>query len=132
MSHNEVGLTDRRINGLNLPFNSMQITTWILFPTIVVHYYAFLMPLLWNQGAYIGVTVIFSLVTVLVIVFGSLTTIIDPCDEALDKKLPCCIDETNAVQCYICDIKVHHTSKHCNICKKCVRNFDHHCKWLNT
>eukprot|EP00597_Dinobryon_sp_UTEXLB2267_P012992 CAMPEP_0170118706 /NCGR_PEP_ID=MMETSP0020_2-20130122/13903_1 /TAXON_ID=98059 /ORGANISM="Dinobryon sp., Strain UTEXLB2267" /LENGTH=436 /DNA_ID=CAMNT_0010347823 /DNA_START=338 /DNA_END=1648 /DNA_ORIENTATION=- len=37
------------------------------------------------------------------------------------------------VHCYLCEKKsVHSTAKHCRYCDKCVKGFDHHCKWLNT
>ena len=34
--------------------------------------------------------------------------------------------------CYLCEINVGLTSKHCRYCDKCVVGFDHHCVWLNT
>ena len=34
--------------------------------------------------------------------------------------------------CYLCEINVGMTSKHCRYCDKCVVGFDHHCVWLNT
>ena len=36
------------------------------------------------------------------------------------------------VYCYLCEINVGLTSKHCRYCDKCVVGFDHHCVWLNT
>ena len=34
--------------------------------------------------------------------------------------------------CYACEAEVLQGSKHCRTCIKCVEEFDHHCKWLNT
>ncbi|XP_041799139.1 palmitoyltransferase ZDHHC11 isoform X2 [Chelmon rostratus] len=36
------------------------------------------------------------------------------------------------LRCYLCDVKVGPKVKHCGVCNKCVEDFDHHCKWLNT
>ncbi|SOV76615.1 palmitoyltransferase, putative [Plasmodium sp. gorilla clade G3] len=33
--------------------------------------------------------------------------------------------------CQICDIYQILRSKHCQVCKRCVRTFDHHCPWIN-
>lgn len=34
--------------------------------------------------------------------------------------------------CWVCQVHVKKTSKHCRFCEKCVHEFDHHCQWLNT
>lgn len=33
--------------------------------------------------------------------------------------------------CPYCILKKHKQTKHCFLCKKCVKHFDHHCIWLN-
>ncbi|ETW36707.1 hypothetical protein PFTANZ_02665 [Plasmodium falciparum Tanzania (2000708)] len=33
--------------------------------------------------------------------------------------------------CKICDVYQILRSKHCQMCKRCVRTFDHHCPWIN-
>ena len=33
--------------------------------------------------------------------------------------------------CVDCESPVHKSTKHCRICKVCVKDFDHHCRWVN-
>ena len=33
--------------------------------------------------------------------------------------------------CPYCQLKKHKETKHCMVCKRCVRQYDHHCKWVN-
>ena len=128
----------RRINGLQRPWHEFQIATWVLFPIILVHYYAFLMHLLWRPVAVVIVlTIAFSLFAIACAISAYITLAIDPVDDAL-----LCVDvEANSlesrstagtVHCYLCEKDVDHSSKHCRFCDKCIVRFDHHCKWLNT
>lgn len=150
-----------RRNGLARPFHPFQIATWFLFALVIVHYYAFLMPLLWDSIACkVIVTFVFSLWT-LIAGYGAYETCrVNPADDAVCQLLAtaksesagvtpaealametntgcaCCYrpppDPEQKINCYYCKVQVHSSSKHCIHCNKCVLRFDHHCKWLNT
>ena len=34
--------------------------------------------------------------------------------------------------CYECQILAMPRSYHCNVCRRCVQRYDHHCPWLNS
>jgi hypothetical protein len=149
----------RRINGLQPPYHYLQIATWFLFPLILVHYYAYLMPLLWrNIADQVIVTLVFCLLCIGALVAGYLTCAIDPADPAViraaaaagtppPRRLCSCLEDgvgsgdaavpdngetEGKIFCYVCELHVEENSKHCRFCNKCVARFDHHCKWLNT
>lgn len=132
------GVANRRINGLQMPWDELQVTTWILFPLIVTHYYAFLYFLLWDFVVVkVICTIFFSLCTILAGYSAYMTCSIDPADNILCAPYTSTVktpqnEEEEPVYCYICETHVDTTSKHCRTCDKCVVNFDHHCKWLNT
>lgn len=111
------------------------MATWVLFPVILVHYYAFLEHLLWKPIAVeIVLTIAFSIFSICTAVFAYLTVTIDPVDDAV-----LCVEsrtttdsKKEVIHCYLCEKDVDHSSKHCRFCDKCIIGFDHHCKWLNT
>ena len=136
-----VGVAGRRINGLQMPWDILQMITWLLFPIILTQYYAFLYFLLWDYFALkIFLTALFSLLALSSSISGYLTCSIDPADDSLcsnprnstSSHERVDSENNNSLYCYICETNVHITSKHCRFCDKCVVNFDHHCKWLNT
>lgn len=132
----------RRINGLEVPFDPLQMVTWFLYPMLIIHYFWFFYPLLWDSYAsIITVTVIFGLSTLSAGYNAYRTCSIDSADDALCHNTTTAtvsqIDNTDIhthkpIYCFRCETNVHHSSKHCRFCEKCVYNFDHHCKWLNT
>jgi len=132
--------TSRRKHGLEPPYNPLQVATWVLYPVLIVFYFAFLFPLLWTHTA---VLVVVTLVFTASAIFGAMTgyqcCVTDPVDDSLVSrhKPSAAVSRTDEeaeseVFCYLCEVNVDATSKHCRICDKCVRGFDHHCKWLNT
>lgn len=123
----------RRSNGFQRPYHWLQITTWILDPIVLLHYYYFLRPLLWPHIAVeVIITFFFSLASLLAMIYGYYTCRTDPADDAVlgSSRVNTTTEET--LYCYLCELNVHNSSRHCRFCDKCVKGFDHHCKWLNT
>lgn len=128
----------RRINGLQSPFHPLQLITWALFPLLLLHFYTFLIPILWDR-AYIPLIVVYAVLSSITALAAYLTCSIDPADDSVcetnrDKSST---NRTNAsadnqIYCHLCETRVHSSSKHCTHCRKCIVRFDHHCKWLNT
>ncbi|XP_041799138.1 palmitoyltransferase ZDHHC11 isoform X1 [Chelmon rostratus] len=131
-----------RMNGWSWPPQAFQVVGWLLYSYLAIVSFGIYIPLLpppWNQVAYALTGVAF-----IVHFFTHIAAVtIDPADASVRAKqsysspLPL-FDRTKQphviqdLRCYLCDVKVGPKVKHCGVCNKCVEDFDHHCKWLNT
>ena len=135
-----------KINGFSLPLDIHQVFTWILLLlNIIVFYYYIIEEInnIYPKEIKIFLLIIHSFLLIIILIFGFLSTYIDPSDPLLKKE----IMKKNKIQrnkehyileisrnfpfCLICCSNIHSTSKHCKKCDKCIKNFDHHCNWLN-
>ena len=135
-----------KINGFSLPLEIHQVLTWILLLlNIILFYYYIIQEInkLYPKEIEIFLLIIHSFLLIIILIFGFLSTYIDPSDPLLKKE----IMKKNKNQrnkehyileisrnfpfCLICCSNIHSTSKHCKKCNKCIKNFDHHCNWLN-
>ncbi|XP_022064021.1 palmitoyltransferase ZDHHC11 [Acanthochromis polyacanthus] len=131
-----------RMNGWSWPPQAFQIVGWLAYSYLAIVSFGIYIPLLplpLNHVAYtlMGITFIVHFVTHIAAVT------IDPADASVRAKqsysspLPF-FDRTKQphviqdLHCYLCDVKVGPKVKHCGVCNKCVEDFDHHCKWMNT
>lgn len=96
----------RRKNGWELPPHPLQVVTWFLFPTIVLQFYLFLMPLLWNTIAQIILSIIFGLAILSSSIAVYLTCSIDPCDNALTQGPSSTPADEADLYCYLCEVNV--------------------------
>ncbi len=128
-----------RTNGLQTPYNGMQITTWILFPILTIQFCVFITPNL-PLPISIPATILFLLFGIISLYFGYTTSKTDSIDiklyqhinnrphpRAAEKEAEQC----NTKYCWVCQTNVYEGSMHCKYCDKCVSTFDHHCMWLN-
>ena len=134
-----------RTNGFQHPYNSMQIGTWLLLPTLLLQFLFFATPIL-PLPASTPCTICVFICGVSTAYFSYWCCKIDPIDHRLKYHLDQQdgestttsegrerIDDNDPTKfCWVCGIDVHETSMHCKFCNKCVENFDHHCHWLNT
>lgn len=99
---------DRRINGWQYPYHPLQVVTWILFPVLLLQYFLFLMPLMWqNKPGVIGVSIVFGCSSIIAAWAVKVTCQIDPVDDALVGGMPghnSTRDPT--VYCYLCEANV--------------------------
>jgi len=129
-----------RHNGLEKPYNWMQVSTWIILPTLLLQFFFFASPLL-PLAASIPCSIAVFFFGALAAYKGYATCITDPADDHVICHLnrqneKTFVDEEKAEEevkyCFACETNVHSHSMHCKFCDKCVARFDHHCQWLNT
>ena len=135
-----------KINGFSSPYPWQQILTWIFLMVNTILFCSFNLTLCYKNNStsfFIGVLSIFIFLTILVIIFGFISTFIDPSDSLFKKELLKkneCLEqnkkyvlEISKIEpfCIICCSNINNNSKHCKKCNKCVEFFDHHCNWLN-
>eukprot|EP00960_Hanusia_phi_P050365 760184-Hanusia_phi.AAC.1 len=133
MAKNEDG-EFQRTNGFEWPFDTLQMISWIMFSFMVFSFFLVVMPLETDNSLLIGISVVYALLLLAVVLLAARTSALNPVDRTIDEKLqatPRDVPTGDLLYCSYCKCKVHKRSKHCRLCNKCIRNFDHHCKWLN-
>ena len=103
-----------------------------LYGLMTFHYFAFLVPFIWDYQALMPLAaVIWTLITLMLAFSTYATVTTDPVDDAVHSK-----DRNKALEygiqvsyCHACKVDVHSSSRHCRYCDKCVFGFDHHCSW---
>ncbi|KAG7476238.1 putative palmitoyltransferase ZDHHC11 [Solea senegalensis] len=131
-----------RRNGWSWPPHILQVVGWLVIGYLAIVSFGIYIPLLplpWNYILYSVTGTAF-----IVHIFAHFAAVtIDPADASVRVKqsysspVPS-FDRTKQphviqdLHCYLCDVNVGPKVKHCIACNKCVEDFDHHCKWLNT
>uniref|UniRef100_A0A3P9IH44 Palmitoyltransferase n=1 Tax=Oryzias latipes TaxID=8090 RepID=A0A3P9IH44_ORYLA len=143
ISHDELAFRHPRINGWSCPPGASQLVGWLVYGFLATVSFGIHIPLLpqpWHHVAYATLGAVF-----VVHFFTHVAAVtVDPADASVRAKVdyssplprfdrskqPHVIKDQH---CFLCDVQVSGPRvKHCSSCNKCVEDFDHHCKWLNT
>ena len=118
-------------NGFEIPYDELQVTSWILFPVLALYWFVGVLPCL-RLLLKICLSVPFVSIFVLCAYFAFETTKTDAKDTNFTNAPSLAALPGDVKKCYICEKEVASLTMHCRLCRKCIDGFDHHCKWLNT
>eukprot|EP00980_Cylindrotheca_fusiformis_P009701 scaffold2143_cov125-Cylindrotheca_fusiformis.AAC.3 len=142
----------RRVNGLERPYSSAQISTWIFLPTLLIEFGLLATPLM-ELAVTLPVTIYVFGLAIAATYYGYQTMKVNPADPRLgmndhygytngqqqqEEEDEEAKEEAynngdeqrrneRTKQCFMCNVQVHESSMHCKFCNKCVEHFDHHC-----
>ncbi|KAJ2952718.1 hypothetical protein O0L34_g7061 [Tuta absoluta] len=130
----------RRINGLQLPLNFLQVMGWIVFIVTALLNFVVLIEIQFHELKVVSI-ILFVILYVCHVSSHVTAALIDPSERELrrlkvnnvpefDRSVHAHVIENG--RCHLCNIYTSSkNTKHCSLCNKCVDHFDHHCKWLN-
>lgn len=137
---NQTQRPQRRVHGLQLPLNYLQVLGWIVFVITMLLNFCILVQILFDELKFVSI-IIFSILYIFHIASHLAALLRDPGESALRKQEINTVPEFDRTvhahviengRCHLCNINTSDKkTKHCGICNKCVYHFDHHCKWLN-
>lgn len=119
-----------RKNGLEAPYDLLQMCSWVIVVLLVASFCGLLFPMIPSPYNIVTLAVYLASLAV-VLVSGFETGRRDPIDPYVlvpDEELD---DVADLLKCSACVSRVNRLSRHCLICDKCVVDYDHHCRWLN-
>lgn len=123
-----------RRNGIMWPWNPYQVFLWICLVVQQIFNHLAIIPLIPLELNVIYMQIFYSIFYnssfVCILLFGALTTFINPTDTLSTLGIVV-QNKGKSAYCTLCKSTVNLYSKHCGKCNRCVVNFDHHCKWVN-
>lgn len=126
-------LNPPRRHAWHAPFHVRQIAAWCAKVVLLV---LFATTIAWPAEVHqihgastkqfsVGINLLVALLVTMNIAFATVITVANPGDATPYHP-------SHTTYCNFCRQDVDKSCKHCKSCNKCVRNFDHHCKWLNS
>ena len=130
-------------NGFFLPLQIKQVSSWVYLTLNILVFFNFTEKYTIILNEYTILTIFFTALNLLLLIFTLLATYSDPSDINLKKEklkqhncnvenIPYVLEISKSMDfCVICCSNVDSTAKHCKYCDRCVDGFDHHCDWIN-
>ncbi|CAI2374379.1 unnamed protein product [Moneuplotes crassus] len=133
----DISKNSSKVNGNACSWNKGKAITFSIMSLQIGVTLAIILPSVNKTSTLIIFSLLYAIFMILTLLFCWITSLINP--GLLNNKyhssnsVPGDIEEGHqALNCNYCQTQVTERFKHCRDCNKCIKDFDHHCWWLNT